>query len=444
MPLIVPELPGIGSLDLPRLAQRDWRPGRSIFTDFSNAARDSARFDVANATYTTDSGDASRTVITPTTITTTTLSFLLKPQFTFRDFDIRLRYRNPASPHTSSDIRVPFRYLAGTDYYYGYKTFNAAHDVGIGRRFASTDASLGGGTFNSTTIDTDITATTPRFLRVQVTGNVFRIKSWLASADEPTWQIVGEHAPGGSVVFLEEGIAGFTALVYNTDWYFSELVITELLPTTDNLLSNADFKPQVVAGTTPYWWQVLNGSTVVNAADPWGTTRPVLQMSRPTTGDPATVQWQQWLYSSQHTSAGSARSNRFPVQVAEFPPALELSCWTKGVDLVHTVPGSDFLGAGWTVYQYAEDGTGLMIGQPYYYGGLGPWGIVGASDATSPPTGGAGTQGSPISWGWYLNRFRVTMYSPERCVAIKLGMGLHDSDVTGTILICDPVLRPVA
>lgn len=423
---------GIDATDLGRPTSRDWVPGQSLYTDFSNQARTESVFDVVNATYGTDAADGSKTSITPTS-TAVLMSVLAKSQYTFRDFDMRVRYRNPTTPHTSSDLRLPFRYLGTANYYYGYKSYGASPIAGIYRRLAAADSTLA--SLNSTSIDADKTAITPRIMRVQALGDLFRFKSWVEGTPEPDWQLSATiNQTSGQM--HEQGTAGLLLLIYDAGWHVTELTITEMLPNSDNLLVNSSLDKLDIrlAADRPAWWAPSTGGATIDTAtaDPYGFTRRLLKVTKAAAD--ASTGWEQYIQTAMHNFNAIANRDRNPLppRLTEFPAFIEVSGWSKGTSIAFNTPGSDWLGGALVLYEVDEYLAAAQQTANKNTVGLAPGDVVADSG-----TVGEGT------WDWTFFRHRMQLDNPARLAYVRVGVYLHDSDVSGTLWVADLQVRPV-
>jgi hypothetical protein len=415
-------------------------------TNLTGGTSPSSSVAVGGFTYTTDASDSSRSALTPVSTSGVPGAVFARQQFS--DFDLRARIRVPASPHPSSALRLLGRFIDFANYDYAQKITDSGNNVSqIHRVVNGSDGTIRSGA----TSDTDTSGGNVRLIRWRARGPYHQFKSWVEGTAEPDWQFsVVENVAGAEPTapdnrWIETGLNGFFGKVFATGWYLSELTITELVRTDENILPNGDLSETDSNGSAAIgnlaWWTPntpqASGSTVevVQIADRFGVTRNAFHLKRTadTSGD-AGVSMN--LYNLLRSRYAGNRQRNWPAFLAESYSALEISLWSLagsnggGTPISHVTAGSDFLGFAVVNYYNAEDGAGLNIGRSDYYSNLGP--------NTASGTGGIG------SWPWTLNVIRMPIYQPWRVALHTLSFHLHDTDAVGDVWFHDIMIRPVA
>jgi hypothetical protein len=416
------------------IASPPMRAGRSYSTNFATSAQTALTFDATGLTFTTDASDSSRTAVRLTTLGTPGTMFLKSGAGWFRNMDVRMRYRNESSIHSSSEVRAYVRYLDASNSYFGIKSYGGANEVGAYKDVAGSESGVSGASSSGGGgVDTDVTSNTPRILRMRIIENVLFLKSWKESSTEPDWQIVKAIDP--SAYWHEQGGAGFQILNYDVHIYVTEFTVTELIPASDNMLLNGDLSIEDWSTGIPIFWTANSGVNRVAdtevVADRYGENRSALHFEATADGG---AQWTCRIHSTMHSyNSSTAWRRNQPAVASGFPPAIEISLWTKATSVSFNTPGADFLGASFVGKHYNEANTDLSLGQPDYYAGFGPDGELGGSGAT----GGIGT------WDWLQQRIRMPIHDFQECAYIDLAFGLHDADSRGELWIQDIEIRPV-
>lgn len=418
-----------------------WAAGRTWATQFADATADATMFDAVNLTYGTDGATP---VVRPTDPDTVATFLTKEPLY---NFSVRVRYKPAAADgHTISES---IHYAIGRHSHFSNRSMYAT----------DTWASTGTITLMSMIANVSGTATMPsiskatlgidneddeefRYLELEVTEDLMRVRNWVEGGTIPDWQLRRRSRPasaiGGDQTLNTDdpgpGPAGFGLNVSNAA--VQEVVVTELLRATTNLLRNATFNLiDSIDGTTPLYWfrnrTLVSGETldVTSVADWIGRTRPAARVISLGTGTPG-VGWTTALYTR---SAGILIARHTPHPQVQLGPEIEISIWSKGTSVTNSSPSSLYnnvgLAACIVIKYYAMD-TGEELGATAT--GANPHYIY-----LGPTVGGLGT------WGWHRTKVRMQLNQWHRVGWVTVYMGHHDSTSAGTILMADPDIKVV-
>jgi hypothetical protein len=442
-------MPALLDFNPPRiLASPQVRAGATIYADFDDPAEVGKWFDVSGFSFGTDSGDptgaggGARAVLFWTT-SNTEASILIKPQFASHDFEVTARFRVYSSPSASTRYDLLARYSDASNYERASKDF-AANEIQVEGMIDGSPIAIG-----PAFAQADETAGIWR-ARAWFVGDLFWARFWPAASVEPDWQIVTSRAAGGDLLdFGQAGFAGFatgTAAQSN----LSELTVTPLPAATENILQNPDFSiistdvPAKVLRWNTHTLEDNDTASVELVDDPTGIYGRVMRLERTSTNSADWAGIEQEFYRRGGTGIGRAGRN-YDLFQAQY---LEVMVCSMANNVRHLIPGGgNFLGVGVVIYWYDESGTvtnvseGAEDGQ-FYYGGLGPRGVLGGSNGAVRGAGGEGT------WAWYLTPLRIPVGDAiSRDASIQRGtldVTFHDTDAAGVLHVAYVQMRPVS
>lgn len=414
-----------------RASDASWRQGREYFTDFASSAADALIFDVSGFTYTTDGGENAVHLADPDVLG------YVRTKDRLADVDILVKLRllgEGLSSILNVSALLNARYQDDNNRWYGTGvTTDGNNHLHMHSIKTSTDAQAAGtaGGFDNTD------ATTYRWMRLRLTGDVMRLKWWFAGSSEPAWQMIKRLRPtsaGGSNAEqdnVDVGVAGLS-IIYGG--FIQSIRVAELLKVDENLLPTpAPNEIETDTGCPVAWFKNGSDSTnvrsVASIAGPDGDSRPVFKLVRTNVAETTNGAWTTAIYRSGSASTFHPRKMPWP-RVVAYPHAVEVSLWTKG-DSIALPSGT--LGATFVCYYYDDQGGVLNFEQPDYFATLGPNGA----------TGGAGGKKGTGTWDWTLTRWRMHFEHWERVTALNIDVGFHDGDATGTLWFTDLQLRPV-
>lgn len=411
-----------------------YRAGRLIYSDFTDSSLDAALFTMTGFSRVTDgSTNAIQNTVSNAQATLTTLIS------DFKDFDLRIKYRQVNDVNYGS-TRAPSifgRNVPGLGNYYLSNRMGAT-----GANFSEVTAQNSPATVQYMQDANPSDTANYRYLRMQVTGAIARIKTWIAGSDEPDWNCAGaltsDASTGGVIPW--QGSLGISSL-YNT-CFISEFRAVELLRSDENLLRNAQAEIGVarddsgnIAGTALNIWD--NNSqdgtfSVESVLDRDGILRPAFKVYRASALGTESGLFNQTVVSLDGDVVyGGAR--QFHNQQAAFiyGKNLELSVWSKAQNLVS--PNPPKLGGAMVLYEFDQGGIPIQSGGNYY-SALNPTAKTGG--IVLEQASGQGT------WDWNETRFQVPVY--PGAVHFVFSMGMHDVEMTGTLWLQDPVMRVVS
>lgn len=422
-------------------------PGRQWITHFeaAQATSDNAVWTLTNLTRTTD---GSRSAAKMTSLATSA-SCLTKE--TVRDVDVLVRWRaadTDATYHLGYlNIALHARRVADSD------RISFDYDPGhsVARPIALTNYAGGGlytfpaGGFNPAPSDLSVNntnVTDDRYMRIRTVGGGVFIKHWFATALEPDWETVrlarGGNTPAGDNI--ESGNAGFEML-YNGGFVY-ELTVTELLPTAEMVISGrmapTDTNTGLPVGFTTHG-TAGGGTTTLNTpavVDPWGTTRKVLHIVKPsTTGYDGT---NLRIYNSRRRGQVYS-TRRSPEPFVPFTSMVRVSVWSKGTNIVNPSPSAVNLGAACVIYYYDLASVAQNQADSQYYRALGPTAV------TNPPIGEtASGPGGIGTWDWFETTWVMPIFEVDDIGFMDIFIGFHDpASATGEFWVSDLSITPV-
>lgn len=431
-----------------------WRPGRQVFTNFSQSTVDALKFDMTGHAYISDGGVPA---IQPTgngvdMIVTT-------KQSGWRNVEGKMRFRWATSPpHSSSLTRLLGRYLDSSNFWYAYMQHNTAIG-GVGgvsvNNATETSNGVGGVTSSdsaSASRNVDYT-TAVRLLRFRILENVMYVKTWLEASAEPDWQVIVPlgHSNGN----MEMGACGVWGKGFNgtaNNIIIYEMAFTELLRVNDNLLANSEGvhrlgglnNDNTVAENAPIAWKRPDGAAapsggnlvrMVSDVDPFGETRDVFRVLN-APGGAGGGGFYQDMMDVGHVGKSIGGTDRPGFNVDFDRQALEFSVWTKGIAIDPNPSAS--IGSAVIVFYIYDINNNILQGfttgpvTPVTFRGMGPLSVPG-------PLAGTGT------WDWYKTRMRMNWPGSARGRIWKysLRMIFHDGTgpAGGEFRFCHPRLR---
>lgn len=464
-------------LDLP--ATRDkWTPGRQWVTNFGNQIADAALFTLTNMTYTTNGG---LSCVKPTSSASPATVLLSGQQL--QNCDVRIRYQvtDDATYHLANAlIGTLARYITGApassgaypamgdcmfgmdDWWHGYVAVGSENAAVSGLVSANGTSYVSPPPLNRTDV------TDHRYLRLRVIDDVLYLKNWFGTVAEPdAWNLVTRSRPsssgavGGVNLTTDDIQMGLTGLFAQyTTTYFYELVITELVNGSSNVVTNPTFTevetgtPTVPAGCPIGWFYTGGAGTggsigVVQVPDRFGVTRGALQI---VAGAGSTSpSWIQRIWNRGNRGGNASWPRLQPHPSMMFSPYIECRVWTKGTNIVNATPSN--LNLATVVDNYYYDTLGnfpnTLALDALYFTALAPntinmsqAALIANAGATNAPAAGVSVGGTG-KWPWTQTVFRMPVHHWESISSIDYLIGFHDGGTTGTLQIMDPVLRPV-
>jgi hypothetical protein len=404
-----------------------WRPGQTIFTNFSNEDRLYTDFNVSNFTLTTD---GSTTIATPTwTLNNSHVVTQVRSRRTFTNFLMRCKVKQTNTADLRA-IQFEMRYANSSNMLVMILNGSALYTSEVRSIFS-------GATVNSSGVALpDSMATTASYYRIAAMciEDVLRWKVWIDGTPEPDWQ--GTFRFTGNI--QTSGTVGFTTYAFAQK--FAEFQVTELVRGDDNLLHNADFLITDPTTGLPAWWEKFTADSgvmtqsVVDVADRFGQTRKALKIVKPSgTTLPG---WKQILYNLDQIGANNWTSRSVNYPSSRFPSWVECSVWTKATNVANTDPVNGH-SALWNNRYLDWDNTTSEFANAFYNQDLGP---VYRSSVNETKAGrGQGT------WGWTLTRWRMQVYAVEHIHNWPVLIHLHDAGCTADeFYIMDPYIRAVS
>lgn len=411
-------------------------PGRTVYADFSDATQIAGLFDLGGTnvpTLTTDpvGGRAALTVVSNNQAGT----ILAKPEYSFRNAEVYLRYRVTANPHIVTSIRSIHRYASATQYTYASRGFAGQSGGGFGFvGNGQSAAAVGSGLFNA-----DAGATIHQ--KSRIIDNLFQYKVWAEGTVEPDW--TAQNVASGGNFSQEVGRLGARLSILDADVYLTEMIITELLPASDNMVFNSDLSLLAIPGGTPLGYTtggapVGNTNEIVSIPDASGVTRRFIHIAKTVESESGGVTTFQ-IRKRANAYDGRVRGGLGRTSPWFDAKAVEIGVTSKATNIRHGGVAT-FLGAGVILYYGRATGpdpsndVSGMVG--LYYKALGPNRL--SSDGTLAQNGqdGCGT------WGWRRDKLRIEL-QPNTSY-INVFVGLHDGDILGDLWIGDITMRPVA
>ena len=410
----------------PRMDDMDYQPGRTWVTGFDSATADAMWATMINQTYGTDGGAPALSLTVPGTIG----SFYLNDT-TVRDFEVLVRWRALAGEGQGiQDIQMKpeGRRIDDSNRAIGWHLLTSGNPiVQIYGYKAGASQTSGSSAVNGTD------ATTYRYSKFRVVGDVYSVKSWLSTAAEPAWQIIerlrsplGLATSSSSIDNQDFGRCGFSNQYGGV---VQMLRITELVRKDSNLITSP--MPTVLAtnseGYAVGWYPTKGtGDTAdfPSVADRAGDTRAVFHVTKVATN--ASCFWTQDLW---ETGPNAFLTRKSPHPQVKFPKAIEVSIWTKGTN----VATSGSLASAVVCYQYDMVGNVLNIGNQFYYSTLGPNGAV----------AGSGGKKGDGTWGWTKTTWRMPLVNINATNRIRVDIGIHDNAATGDLWFSEIQLRAV-
>jgi hypothetical protein len=410
-----------------------YQVGREWFTDFGSATADAFIFDVTNFTYGTDGGPTAISPTTPGTIA----SIVTKERLADCEVLVKARWVAGAGFNiVNVAAQLVGRYLDIGNYWVGGAQASTSNNKltasSIARTVSAGATPTAVGTFDNAD------ATTYRWLRMRLTGDIIRMKWWFHGSAEPAaWPIqqrlrypLNGASPNTTTDNVEYGSAG---LLIQYGGFVQVLKVTELIRADNNLIVNPSPIEISTDGTDNFpvpWGKASDtGSdvrSVVSVADRFGETRAVFKCHKESTD--VNLMWVQnlWRGGAPHTGV---LTRKMPWPRVNFPQAIEVSLWSKGTGVV--VPGN--IGPVIDIYTYDDVPTTLYTASNY-------WATLGPNGASVFAGGGKGDG----TWDWYETRFRMHLDTWERVTRMLVQVGFHDSTATGDLWFTDVQLIPVA
>lgn len=425
------------------LGAQEWVAARQWATRFADATADATEFTLTNLSYDTDGGTPVVKATTPASLS----SILTKTSL--HNFNVRIRYK--AAARSGGTLSEAIHYAVGRHSDLEGRSMHAIDAYNSGG-FVWLRSMIGGvnGTANlafiakaTLSIDNE-NDDDYRFLELEVTEDVLKMRTWMESATIPAWQFIRRsraflNAEVDLSLAADDPMSGPVGFAMITSGALvQELVVTELLRVSENLIRYPMFDVRESYGLLhPVYWTpnraAAGGETisVAQVADWQGRTRSAMRIISPGT-ELTSLCWTSSLVCKRGRMLSGAIARTSGSPYSSLGQEIEVTLVSKGTSVAIITPSSLYggvgLGACFVIKYYSAD-TGAELGE--LESGVNPHYTY-----LGPTLGGRGT------WNWHRAKVRMQIMHPHRVGYVSIFMGLHDR-ASGTLDMMDPEVRVV-